>query len=132
MLALLRARCASNFHTLLQPWKLGFSSLSTTINIDGGVSKCVLDLQEIEKVLTDVKADDVKVIPVPEHCDWADYMVLATGRSTWHVKNIAQALIYKACSLVSFFSHPILYLSLSIKLCDDIWQFCLLPNSGLF
>ncbi|XP_004502322.1 protein Iojap-related, mitochondrial [Cicer arietinum] len=96
MLALLRARCASNFHTLLQPWKLGFSSLSTTINIDGGVSKCVLDLQEIEKVLTDVKADDVKVIPVPEHCDWADYMVLATGRSTWHVKNIAQALIYKA------------------------------------
>ncbi|BAU03109.1 hypothetical protein VIGAN_UM012400 [Vigna angularis var. angularis] len=44
----------------------------------------------------DIKADDVKVIPVPKHCDWADFMVLATGRSTWHVNNIAQALIYKA------------------------------------
>ncbi|BAT89817.1 hypothetical protein VIGAN_06089000, partial [Vigna angularis var. angularis] len=44
----------------------------------------------------DIKADDVKVIPVPKHCDRADFMVLATGRSTWHVKNIAQALIYKA------------------------------------
>ncbi|PRQ16414.1 hypothetical protein RchiOBHm_Chr7g0183971 [Rosa chinensis] len=27
-------------------------------------------------------------------------MVLATGRSTWHVKNIAQALIYKAAQRV--------------------------------
>ncbi|KDO82010.1 hypothetical protein CISIN_1g0316361mg, partial [Citrus sinensis] len=41
-------------------------------------------------------ADDVKVIPVGEKCDWTDYMVIATGRSTWHVKNIAQAIIYKA------------------------------------
>uniref|UniRef100_A0A2P2Q5S6 Protein Iojap-related n=1 Tax=Rhizophora mucronata TaxID=61149 RepID=A0A2P2Q5S6_RHIMU len=55
-----------------------------------------LDLEEVENVLGDVRADDVKVIPVKQHCDWADYMVIATGRSTWHVKNIAQALIYKA------------------------------------
>ncbi|PRQ42294.1 hypothetical protein RchiOBHm_Chr3g0456071 [Rosa chinensis] len=27
-------------------------------------------------------------------------MVLATGRATWHVKNIAQALIYKAAQRV--------------------------------
>ncbi|CAJ2668016.1 unnamed protein product [Trifolium pratense] len=99
MLTVLRARacsslCASNPQPLLQPWKLGFSSLSTTV--DAGVSKCTLDLQEIEKILTDVKADDVKIIPVPKQNDWADFMVLATGRSTWHVKNIAQALIYKA------------------------------------
>ncbi|OIV98461.1 hypothetical protein TanjilG_16788 [Lupinus angustifolius] len=58
--------------------------------------RSILELQEIEKILTDVKADDVKVIPVPEHCDWVDFMVVATGRSTWHVKNIAQALIYQA------------------------------------
>jgi ribosomal silencing factor RsfS len=49
----------------------------------------------------DVKADDVKIIPVPKNNDWADFMVLATGRSTWHVKNIAQALIYKVCSSIS-------------------------------
>lgn len=83
---------------LLQPWKVGFSSLSA---VDGRKHH-LLDLQEIETVLTDVKADNVKVIPVPKHCDWADFMVLATGRSTWHVKNIAQALIYKAMHLPSF------------------------------
>lgn len=108
MLAVLRARTWSrstwnNSQTLLQqPWKLGFSTSPTT-TVDGNGSKCPLDLQEIEKVLTDVKADDVKKIPVPKHCDWADFMVLATGRSTWHVKNIAQALIYKAGSLLLFF-----------------------------
>lgn len=107
MLAVLRARIWSrsttNSQTLLQPWKLGFSSSSITV--DGVESKCPLDLQEIEKILTDVHADDVKVIPAPKHCDWADFMVLATGRSTWHVKNIAQALVYKAGSFV-LFSHP--------------------------
>ncbi|TKY47742.1 Iojap-related protein [Spatholobus suberectus] len=87
----LRYSLHSHSEALLQRWKVGFSSLSV---VDG--RKCLLDLQEIENVLTDVKADDVKVIPVPKHCDWADFMVLATGRSTWHVKNIAQALIYKA------------------------------------
>lgn len=55
----------------------------------------LLNLQEVEKVLSDVKADNVTVIPVGNHCDWTDYMVIATGRSTWHVKNIAQALAYK-------------------------------------
>ncbi|XP_027336721.1 protein Iojap-related, mitochondrial [Abrus precatorius] len=87
-------RYSSNSQALLQPWNLRFSSLTA---VDGGDNrKCLLDLQEIENVLTDIKADDVKVIPVPKHCDWADFMVLATGRSSWHVKNIAQALIYKA------------------------------------
>ncbi|KHN44414.1 hypothetical protein glysoja_014455 [Glycine soja] len=55
---------------LLQPWKVGFSSLSA---VDGRKHH-LLDLQEIETVLTDVKADNVKVIPVPKHCDWADFM----------------------------------------------------------
>ena len=93
MLGVIRARTWLRYsEPLLQPWKVGFSSLSA---IDGRKHH-LLNLQEIETVLTDVKADDVKVIPVPKHCDWADFMVLATGRSTWHVKNIAQALIYKA------------------------------------
>ncbi|XP_057458625.1 protein Iojap-related, mitochondrial [Lotus japonicus] len=97
MWSILRARTSSQSQSLvqLQPWKhLGFSSLST---IDGGgIKKFPLDLPEIEKILTDVKADDVKVMPAPKHCDWADFMVLATGRSTWHVRNIAQALVYRA------------------------------------
>jgi ribosomal silencing factor RsfS len=54
----------------------------------------------VEKVLRDVRAGDVRVFPVGEGglhggaC--ADYMVVATGRSDWHVRNIAQALLYKA------------------------------------
>ncbi|KAL9268790.1 Iojap-related, mitochondrial-like protein [Drosera capensis] len=56
----------------------------------------ILKLEEIEKVLADVKADDVRVVPVGDICDWADFMVFATGRSDWHVKNIAQAIMYKA------------------------------------
>ncbi|TVU51807.1 hypothetical protein EJB05_03252, partial [Eragrostis curvula] len=64
----------------------------------------LLELPEVEKVLRDVRADDVRVFPVGEGglhggaC--ADYMVVATGRSDWHVRNIAQALLYKACPLL--------------------------------
>lgn len=60
----------------------------------------LLELSEVEKVLRDVRAGDVRVFPVGEGglhggaC--ADYMVVATGRSDWHVRNIAQALLYKA------------------------------------
>lgn len=55
----------------------------------------LLKLEEVEKILTDVKADNIQVIPIPKHYDFADFMVIATGRSAWHVRNIAQALIYK-------------------------------------
>ncbi|XP_031270175.1 protein Iojap-related, mitochondrial-like [Pistacia vera] len=73
-------------------WNESFSFMSTFVRTNEGL----LNLQDVEKVLTDVRADDVKVIPVGKQCDWTDFMVVATGRSTWHVKNIAQALIYKA------------------------------------
>ncbi|KAJ9176224.1 hypothetical protein P3X46_011562 [Hevea brasiliensis] len=104
MLAALRSRFflstspSSSF--IHRSWKLGFSGSSHTFfssNVESSSSnKGLLDINEVENVLKDVRADDVKVIPVGKHCDWADYMVVATGRSTWHVKNIAQALIYKA------------------------------------
>lgn len=104
MLAALRNR-SLNLSKSLSSWKqqelsLRLSSLSTVSGTDDGL----LNLQDVEKILTDVRADDVKVIPVGEKCDWTDYMVIATGRSTWHVKNIAQAIIYKAVSFIpSFF-----------------------------
>lgn len=62
-------------------------------------NKDLLSLAEVEKILNDVGADDVKVIPAPERCEFTDYMVIATGRSPWHVRNISQALIYKAGSV---------------------------------
>lgn len=69
-------------------------STSTASN-DKQSNKWLLNLEEVKKILDDVHADDVKVIPVPKHYDFADYMVVATGRSEWHVRNIAQALIYR-------------------------------------
>ncbi|BFG22006.1 hypothetical protein CerSpe_082800 [Prunus speciosa] len=98
MLAALRSRSLSLYSSpsssILQQWKLGFPALERAFSssTNGGL----LDLQEVEKVLSDVKADDVKVIPANDLCEWAGFMVLATGKSAWHVKNIAQALIYKA------------------------------------
>ncbi|GLU06169.1 hypothetical protein SLE2022_232230 [Rubroshorea leprosula] len=78
-------------------WKLGFSVSNQRFSSSSQDSsrKEFLNLQEIEKVLNDVKADDVTVIPVDKPCDWADCMVIVIGRSTWHVKKIAQALIYQ-------------------------------------
>ncbi|XP_077210254.1 lojap-related protein [Tasmannia lanceolata] len=94
MLAALRSRAllpVSSSPTL-SPWeKLGFlRTLSSSPEKLG-----FLELKEVEKILNDVKADDVKVIPVRGQCDWTDFMVIATGRSTWHVRNIAQALIHQ-------------------------------------
>ncbi|KAG9446004.1 hypothetical protein H6P81_012132 [Aristolochia fimbriata] len=93
MLSTIRSRSINLLpHGFAESWFSGFlRTLSTS-----GRKLGFLDLQEVEKVLSDVKADDVKVIPVSDRCDWTDFMVIATGRSNWHVKNIAQALIYKA------------------------------------
>eukprot|EP00252_Welwitschia_mirabilis_P001347 TRINITY_DN11234_c0_g1_i3.p1 TRINITY_DN11234_c0_g1~~TRINITY_DN11234_c0_g1_i3.p1 ORF type:complete len:148 (-),score=28.12 TRINITY_DN11234_c0_g1_i3:204-647(-) len=55
----------------------------------------LLTMEEVMQVLEDVKAQDVKNINVHGQCDWTDSMVLASGRSKWHVQNIAQALIYR-------------------------------------
>ncbi|RAL46251.1 hypothetical protein DM860_016684 [Cuscuta australis] len=79
--------------------QLGFSpsllnrSLHSSAADSGGE---LLKLDEVEKILSDVKADNVQVIRIPKRDELlSDYMVVATGRSAWHVRNIAQALIYK-------------------------------------
>ncbi|XP_042492404.1 protein Iojap-related, mitochondrial [Macadamia integrifolia] len=97
MLATLRSR-ARSFSPVLQLWKLDFLGFHRSLSSSSlsGTNLGFLDLQEVEKVLNDVKADDVKVIPVRNQCEWTDFMVIATGRSTWHVRNIAEALVYKA------------------------------------
>lgn len=109
MLGAVKNRCVSS---LLHPQsKLGFhralSSLNKTDLISSLVTdnnattacatarKDILSLPEVEKILKDVRADNVKVIPV-QNQDFTDHVVLATGRSAWHVRNIAQALFYKA------------------------------------
>ncbi|XP_042466372.1 protein Iojap-related, mitochondrial-like [Zingiber officinale] len=104
MLAALRSRAlaSSSGHPLLHhhgPWKLleFLRPMSSSSSSSSSYSRkpSLLELEEIEKILGEVKADDVRVIPVRNQCDWTDFMVVATGRSTWHVRNIAQALIHK-------------------------------------
>lgn len=76
--------------------QFGFSSISHDDTDFVATKKELLSLEEVEMILNDVGADDVKVIPAPKRCEFTDYMVIATGRSPWHVRNISQALIYKA------------------------------------
>ncbi|CAH9145849.1 unnamed protein product [Cuscuta epithymum] len=73
------------------------SSATEMIPLSGGELRSgeLLKLDEVEKILTDVKADNVQVIPIQKRDEFVDFMVVATGRSAWHVRNIAQALIYK-------------------------------------
>lgn len=73
-----------------------FSSVGSSDNSVIEKNDELLSLAEVEKILNDVGADDVKVIKTPERCEFTDYMVIATGRSPWHVRNISQALIYQA------------------------------------
>ncbi|XP_026402652.1 protein Iojap-related, mitochondrial-like [Papaver somniferum] len=105
MLSALRSRVlqsSSSSSSGIQSWKLGFNRLissspspSPSPSSSYDESSGYLELEEVEKILIDVKADNIKVIPVKDQCDWTDFMVIATGRSTWHVRNIAEALIYK-------------------------------------
>lgn len=69
---------------------------------DAGEPRDLLSLPEVEKILTDVRADNVKVIPIQNH-SFTDHIVLATGRSAWHVRNIAQALFHKVLFLLLFY-----------------------------
>ncbi|CAI9093259.1 OLC1v1028722C1 [Oldenlandia corymbosa var. corymbosa] len=82
----------------LPRYNRGFCSSSSSVEESSTPSSGkteLLNLEEVKKILNDVHADDIKVIPVPKHYDFADHMVIATGRSEWHVRNIAQALIYR-------------------------------------
>ncbi|CAH2065941.1 unnamed protein product [Thlaspi arvense] len=110
MLAALRSRCSSLVTSppspslLNQSWKLGFPDSSRVFASSPSLSSAagaydpseVLTIPEVEKILADVKADNVIVIPTQNQSCWADVTIIATGRSDWHLKNIAQALIYRA------------------------------------
>ncbi|XP_073032661.1 LOW QUALITY PROTEIN: protein Iojap-related, mitochondrial [Primulina eburnea] len=88
-------RCEDLTSSSIFSRQFGFSSISHDVTDFVATKKELLSLEEVEKILNDVGADDVKVIPAPERCEFTDYMVIATGRSPWHVRNISQALIYK-------------------------------------
>ncbi|KAL1565261.1 protein Iojap-related, mitochondrial-like [Salvia divinorum] len=103
MWSVLRGGALSSSHSAISHhWKnLASSSPIFSRNFSSSAlssvekNKELLSLAEVEKILQDVRADDVTVIPAPKGSEFADYMVIATGRSPWHVRNISQALIYQ-------------------------------------
>lgn len=50
-------------------------------------------LKQIQKSLDDIQATDIVVIDVREHTSVTDYMIISTGRSSRHVKAIADTVI---------------------------------------
>ncbi len=49
----------------------------------------------IEKTLDEDKAEDVTVVDLAGKCDYADYMIVASGRSQRHVSSLASKLAEK-------------------------------------
>lgn len=108
MWSALRGGALSSSHsTIAHHWRnlaasshsIASRNLSSSALSNVEKNKELLSLAEVEKILHDVNADDVRVITAPKGSEFADYMVIATGRSPWHVRNISQALIYQAGSL---------------------------------
>lgn len=98
----LRHRTLSLSSGAIHQWMSGLnrsfcSSVINATSTKGNSGNVVelLNLEEVEKILSDVRADDVRVIPVRKQSEFTNFVVVATGRSQWHVRNIAQALIYK-------------------------------------
>jgi len=96
MLSVMKSRLRAalsyrDFRFQHNPWR----NLGIQRSVSTWLDPWRLELGEVEEILNDVKAGDVKVIPVQGLCQWTDFMVIATGKSAWHVRNIAQALIHK-------------------------------------
>ncbi len=58
----------------------------------------VLSVDEVCKVLERVRANDVKVLPVQDRCEWADNLIIASAHSTRHLRGIADSIVYEVKS----------------------------------
>lgn len=47
-------------------------------------------MEELVALLEDEKAQDIRILPVPPEYHYVDYLVVATGRSTRHLRAMAE------------------------------------------
>ena len=59
-------------------------------------------------MLVKARTDDVQLLDVRQHCSFADFMVLATGRSHRHVITAARAIAYQVVLTACVKSHVLL------------------------
>lgn len=90
--------------SILPPPFSSSSSLSppptTTTTTSSTTQRCspLLTIADVSRVLENTRARDVAVMDVTSLCDWTDWMVVATGHSTRHLRGVADALVDQAKS----------------------------------
>ena len=50
----------------------------------------------MQQALEDGKGRDLQILDVHDRCDFADFMIIATGTSTTHVKALGEAVVKAA------------------------------------
>ncbi len=68
-----------------------------SVPLEGSVDS--ISVEDILKILEKMRAKDVKVVNVTEKCGWTDWMVVATGTSTRHLRGIAESITFEVLSL---------------------------------
>ncbi|CAM6100428.1 unnamed protein product [Calypogeia fissa] len=54
-----------------------------------------LSVDEIKEILEKTRAKDVRILQVRKCCEWVDQLVFASGRSSRHLRGMADAIVYK-------------------------------------
>jgi len=68
------------------------------LDVHAGGTTGVFDLEELITVLNEENARDVCAISVPSELRYVDYLVIATGRSTRHIKAMAEYIRWAVSS----------------------------------
>lgn len=60
-------------------------------------------MEELVALLEDEKAQDIRILPVPPEYHYVDYMVVATGRSTRHLRAMAEFIKWMVCNCNKYY-----------------------------
>ncbi|EFJ23792.1 hypothetical protein SELMODRAFT_37611, partial [Selaginella moellendorffii] len=52
-----------------------------------------LTVREVAKILRKLRGIDLKILNVQARCQWTDYMVFVSGKSTRHIRGMADSIV---------------------------------------